>query len=227
MNTILTLFENSIADEILGSFERKEIKAKLQDKNLAKRELDFIRSQIFDLSLKKINSENYSNIVNWLEEANKILNSLEKQTTTEIESYFSPGSECKQNIIKHISQAQKTLDVCVFTISDNEISKKLIEAHKRKVSVKIISDNEKLYDQGSDIDELAKSGIKIKIDNTSHHMHHKFALIDGTTLITGSYNWTRSAELYNHENIIVLKEPKVCKAFQDEFDSLWKEMSDF
>ncbi len=227
MDNIIKLFEESIADEIFGSFERKNIKQQLQENNLSKREIDFIRSKIFDIALVKIDASNYKIIVEWLENANKALNGLEKEVQKEVETYFSPGSECKSAIIKSISQAQKSLDICVFTISDNEISNKIIEAHRRKVTVRIISDNEKLLDKGSDIQMLSDAGIPVKIDNTSNHMHHKFVIIDNKSVLTGSYNWTRSAELYNHENVIVIDNQANTLLFKNEFEKLWREMSNF
>jgi len=227
MDNIIKLFEDSVADEIFGSFERKNIKQQLQDKNLSKREIDFIRSKIFDIALAKVNATNNKMIVEWLENANKALNGLEKEVQNDIETFFSPGSESKVAIIEAISQAQNSLDVCVFTISDNEISNKLIEAHKRKVKVRILSDNEKLLDKGSDIQLLAQAGIPVKIDNTSNHMHHKFAIIDSKLVLTGSYNWTRSAELYNHENVIVINNQSNTTLFKNQFEKLWKEMSIF
>jgi mitochondrial cardiolipin hydrolase len=89
------------------------------------------------------------------------------------------------------------------------------------VPVRIITDNEKLLDQGSDIERFAKVGIPIRIDRTEAHMHHKFALIDGKFVVTGSYNWTRSAAIYNMENVLVTSEAGVIEAYAREFLQMW------
>jgi len=52
-------------------------------------------------------------------------------------------------------------------------------------------------------------------------------VIDGKALITGSYNWTRSAARFNHENILLTKEGSVVKSFLKEFDQLWKVMEEY
>jgi len=137
-------------------------------------------------------------------------------------AYFSPSNDCLNAIIEEIQKAKKTIDICVFTISDNRISKEIINAKKRKVEVRIITDNDKKLDRGSDIDFLQKNGIKIKFDSTEAHMHHKFALIDKKTLINGSYNWTVSAADYNYENIIVTNNCKARRLFLKEFERMWK-----
>jgi phosphatidylserine/phosphatidylglycerophosphate/cardiolipin synthase-like enzyme len=58
-------------------------------------------------------------------------------------------------------------------------------------------------------------------------MHHKFAIVDNTVVVTGSYNWTRSAALYNHENIVVTSAKPIVAGFCEEFDRLWAEMVPF
>jgi mitochondrial cardiolipin hydrolase len=135
--------------------------------------------------------------------------------------YFSPGEECRNAIISKLRQAEKEVKVCVFTISDNKISTVLRELHEKGIDVKIISDNDKQYDRGSDIEYLHGKGLNIRIDTTKAHMHHKFALIDREILIKGSYNWTVSAAEKNQENIIVTDQRDFAKSFYKEFEKLW------
>jgi cardiolipin hydrolase len=137
---------------------------------------------------------------------------------------FSPGPACKNLILEHIGSAAMELWVCVFTISDNDITRALLRAHKNGVRIRIITDNEKSMDMGSDIFELEQAGIPVKTDYSTSHMHHKFSIADGSRLITGSYNWTRSAEQYNQENIIATEHPDLVKPFKAEYRRLWDEL---
>ncbi|HEY6292854.1 MAG TPA: phospholipase D-like domain-containing protein, partial [Terriglobia bacterium] len=52
-------------------------------------------------------------------------------------------------------------------------------------------------------------------------MHHKFVVLDGQTVASGSYNWTMESEERNHENLIVLRAPELATAYVMEFESLW------
>ncbi|WP_207431931.1 phospholipase D-like domain-containing protein [Sabulibacter ruber] len=140
-------------------------------------------------------------------------------------AYFSPGEDCLRAILQCINSAKSSLKICVFTISDDRISQAILNAHRSGVNVQLISDNEKLFDKGSDIRQLAQAGLKVKIDNSPNHMHHKFAVIDQKFVLTGSYNWTRSAALYNHENVLVTSDSKVVAGYNQEFNRLWKEMT--
>jgi phosphatidylserine/phosphatidylglycerophosphate/cardiolipin synthase-like enzyme len=142
-------------------------------------------------------------------------------------AFFSPGEDCLNAIITGIDEAAQSVDICVFTISDDRISSAIVRAHRRGVRIKIISDNEKLHDKGSDIIELAAKGLEVRVDNTRNHMHHKFAIFDDTRVLTGSYNWTRSAALYNHENVLVTDNPSIVQDYRREFERLWKDMTPY
>ncbi len=95
---------------------------------------------------------------------------------------------------------------------------------RRGLAVRIITDNEKAEDEGSDIDWLRESGIPVRVDRTQYHMHHKFAVFDGELLLSGSYNWTRGAALYNDENLIVTSDPRLIAAFSKAFEKLWNRL---
>ena len=82
-------------------------------------------------------------------------------------------------------------------------------------------DDEKAEDLGSDIYHLKEMGVPVRTDKDPDHMHHKYALFDRRRLLTGSYNWTRSAALRNEENFIVTNEVKLVDRFGVHFDRLW------
>lgn len=137
-------------------------------------------------------------------------------------AYFSPGDDCLNHILELIDGCENSLDICVFTISDDRIKNALLNAHVENVAIRVISDNDKLKDEGSDIKELSQRGIAVKIDTTPYHMHHKFMIVDGKTLLTGSYNWTRSAARFNQENVLSMQDANVISSFQEHFDELWE-----
>jgi phosphatidylserine/phosphatidylglycerophosphate/cardiolipin synthase-like enzyme len=139
-----------------------------------------------------------------------------------IKVYFSPGPDCLNAITETLRSAKNNVEICVFTISDNRIVDTLKDLFYSGITIKIISDNDKRYDTGNDIDYLADLGIQIKLDTTTAHMHHKFAVIDEKYTITGSYNWTRSAESENYENVLITDNKDVAKAYNKEFNKLWK-----
>jgi len=146
--------------------------------------------------------------------------------TTQVEAYFSPGDECLQSIRRQFEQAQRTVDVCVFTITDDRIAAAILDAHRRGVRVRVITDNDKAHDEGSDVRRLERAGMEVREDRTECHMHHKFAIFDGRAVLTGSYNWTRGAARNNEENLVVSNDPRLVGPFEREFNALWGRFAD-
>ncbi len=224
---VITLIDASIEDNFLTKAEKKKIKSLLLDLAPDKRVSDLLRSELFKIAKNHINADNYMEVLHWTENVNKLILSVNKVEVQQENIYFSPGEECLGAILNHINSSNHIIKICLFTISDNRISDALISKHKRGVQIKIISDNDKIFDKGSDIEELSRAGIPVRLDVTDKHMHHKFALFDNEKILTGSYNWTRSAERYNHENVLITDSKRVFRSFEKEFDALWKEFPDF
>lgn len=221
---IKNAFRASLEDQVLVGSEKKDLKQLITNTHLDRREKDLLRSEIFKMAKSKILDSNSEFILDWLEEANKLLLDSKSENAISAEVYFSPGEECLNAILNQIKLSHSKIEICLFTISDNRISEALEYKHKQGVSVKIITDNDKIFDKGSDIEQLAGEGIPIKVDITDNHMHHKFAIFDSKRILTGSYNWTRSAEKYNHENIIITDNLEILKEFKKEFSNLWEEL---
>jgi len=226
MKAIIDHLRESIADEHLSKPERQTLKTLVAELKPDQDQLNFLRSKIYELAGEKASEANYKFILEWVKSANStLLNNAAPSGKTD--AFFSPGDECRNTIIHQINTSISRLKICVFTISDDTITQAIVAAHKKGRAVRVITDNDKSLDMGSDIERLAKEGIEVKIDNTSNHMHHKFMVVDDLNLITGSYNWTQSAARYNHENILLTNEAAVVKSFLNEFDQLWKEMSPY
>ncbi|KAG2482207.1 hypothetical protein HYH03_018852 [Edaphochlamys debaryana] len=125
--------------------------------------------------------------------------------------------------LDYLASARQTLDICVFTITNDDISDVVLDLYRKGVKIRIITDNDQAHTQGSDIAKFQAAGIAVRQDKTPAHMHHKFAIIDGRLLMNGSFNWTRQAVTSNNENVTVLSDPTVITSFQGQFNKLWAE----
>lgn len=224
MEEIIQHLHTSIEDAILSKSEKVELKSLVSKQPLSEQNLSFLRSKIYSLAKEKATAENFSFILDWTKAANNLLIATPPESSGAV---FSPGEECRNAILRKINEAVNQINICVFTISDDRITDAIITAHKKGVGIKIITDNDKLWDEGSDIKQLAKLGVCIKMDATPNHMHHKFMVVDNKSLLTGSYNWTVSAMRYNHENILITEEAGVVRSFLKEFDNLWRQMVEY
>ncbi|MCW5910902.1 MAG: DUF1669 domain-containing protein [Cyclobacteriaceae bacterium] len=224
MQPVIDFLKLSIEDELFSKSERKTLRQIVDEIKPNENQLAFLRSQIFELANQKVTPENYRFIVEWIRDATSALMNTAPNAPGS-DAYFSPGDTCRNVIIQQIRQAVNHVQICVFTISDDTIAAAILESHKKGIPVKIITDNDKMLDEGSDIDQLAGEGIPVRIDRTANHMHHKFMITDNRALITGSYNWTRSAARFNHENILLTRDGSAIKSFAREFDQLWKTLA--
>ncbi|NLI75997.1 MAG: hypothetical protein GX442_06075 [Candidatus Riflebacteria bacterium] len=159
----------------------------------------------------------------WLEGVVRCLDNARLPAHPPVQSaaWFSPGEACRQAVIRRLGEARRTADICVFTISDDPVSAAVLAAHRRGVALRVITDDTKVGDRGSDIGAMQAAGIPVVIDDPEAHMHHKFALFDGLWLITGSYNWTRQAALTNDENLVETNDPALLREFAGTFERLW------
>ncbi|MBG8555142.1 phospholipase D-like domain-containing protein [Hymenobacter guriensis] len=221
---LLTLFRQSFADNTLSQEEASRLRAQLAAHGQHGNALDELRHQLFAVVRERFNTLPDKAAIDWLEAAGALLMPSAGASATHTEVYFSPLDNCADAIRRFVQRAAHTLDVCVFTISDDRITDALLAAHRRGVHLRLLTDNEKLYDKGSDIRQLHAAGIAVHVDATANHMHHKFAVADNRSVLTGSYNWTRSASLYNHENLLITDDPKVIRSYQLEFERLWTEL---
>lgn len=195
----------------------------VQIKKLDRQQRDQLKSMLIEKA-KVLNDLGQSKAIEWLELCIEIINENAFHFNR---VFFSPGNEIKNEIKFLLDHAQTSVDLCIFTITDNELAGKIKACKNRGVKVRIITDDEKVNDNGSEIHKLAKVGIPIKIDHSRYHMHNKFGIIDGRIAITGSFNWTYTATKHNQENLLATSKYEIVKQYNEEFERLWIELFDF
>nr|WP_298166821.1 phospholipase D-like domain-containing protein [uncultured Pseudomonas sp.] len=216
---------DSLADLRLSNEERDELRQ--LGSELSPDQVRYMRNRAFALVRELIREPaNAEPALKWLEQVIKTLDAHVFPTRNLASAHFSPGDDCRRKIRELCRQARKSLDICVYTISDDPLSEEILACHQRGLAVRVISDNDKQFDVGSDVQWLRDKGVPLRIDSGPYHMHHKFALFDGQLLLNGSFNWTRSASTSNEENFVVVDHPQLLAAFSREFDSLWARYAD-
>ncbi len=219
---IETLLRDTLDDYRLTRSERRALAGRLNDVVIDEQDRSLFHSIAFRLARESMDTVNRNQVLKWLEDVSKVLrNTGDSGTLVESESLFSPNDDCWERIARLLRSAHQRVDICVFTISDDRVTNRILDAHQRGVRIQIITDNDKAFDPGSDAERLARAGVAVHVDRTSAHMHHKFAIFDHRRLLTGSYNWTRSAAEHNEENMLITDDRAAVTAFQREFDRLW------
>ncbi len=214
----------TLVDLRLSRAERQALHTLIEELAQGPHDLNQLRNRAFALAGERASSAPDRLLIDWLRELVRVVDAQRGALpeARHSEALFSPGRACLDRLVGLISAARMTIDACVYTITDDRLSGPLIAAHRRGVKVRIITEDSKVWDLGSDIERLDSTGMSVEDDNAPGLMHHKFAIFDDRTLATGSYNWTRSAASANQENLIVTSHAPLVADFAREFARLWK-----
>ena len=207
-------------DSRMSRDERTALTTLLQSYGGNAGRLKQVRAAAYDVAREMLAENTPEAIITWLEEVTRAIEGAQAPAI-ECRCLFAPRDPCVDEICALLRDAEASADLCIFTITDDRIVSEIEAAHRRSVAVRILTDDEKSLDRGSDVGRLARAGIPVRKDRDPAHMHHKFAVIDGHILLTGSYNWTRSASKENAENILIIDHLGACRQFSEEFERLW------
>ena len=161
-------------------------------------------------------SVNYDNIKSLI--ANNEINEASSYDpaligSSEISLCFTPPTGCAKVISNLISKAKESLYVQAYGITSNEIVDKLVAAHVRGVKVRVLLDKSNLSDKYSKMQQMIDSGIDVSIDKVSGIAHNKVIILDESKVITGSFNFTKSADTRNVENVIIVNDKEVASKY--------------
>ncbi|MBT3222996.1 MAG: endonuclease [Proteobacteria bacterium] len=223
-NELDEILQQTLSDHRLSRTEKRALSEVLADHTVTRNEQSVLRGLAFDLAREEVKGHENQAVIDWLEEVVKVLHQAVKQEEKRFaEAFFTPGADGPWQICQLLTRAKRSVDICVFTITDDRIANAILKTHQRGVTVRVITDDEKTHDRGSDALRLQRAGIDVRTDNSDAHMHHKFAIFDDRHLLTGSYNWTRGAAKDNQENFVIVNDSRLVKAYSAAFDKLWLE----
>ena len=140
-----------------------------------------------------------------------------------VECYFSPSDHTTSHIVSAISGAQHSIAVATMTLTRSDIAGALITQNNTGRKTRVILDNN--TDTGSQYSTLLSAGVDIRFKPlpATYFFHHKYAVVDGEdpgwgpVVITGSHNWSSSAENSNNENTVMVHDGNIANQYLQEF----------
>ncbi len=143
---------------------------------------------------------------------------------TKLEVYFSPDDDVDSRIVELIQAARESVLFLAYSFTSNDIGQAMLEKMQAGIPVQGVMDDGSATQQGNEYDPFMAAGLDVLLDgNAKGLMHHKLIIIDWQIVITGSYNFTASAEESNDENLIIIHDPRVAEYFVDEFQRVYRE----
>jgi phosphatidylserine/phosphatidylglycerophosphate/cardiolipin synthase-like enzyme len=126
-----------------------------------------------------------------------------------------------RRVVELIEGAQQDVAFLAFALTSEDIARALAAKTAAGVRVRGVVDAGQAGNLGSRDDELLQAGVAVRLDGNPDRMHHKVFIIDSRIVITGSYNFSRSAETENDENLIVLHDEAVAAVYLEEFERVF------
>jgi len=131
---------------------------------------------------------------------------------------FSPAGGCTEAVVRELNAARDSILMQAYSFTSTPIAKALVEAQQRGVKITVILDKSQRTEKYSSADFVQHAGIPTYIDAQHAIAHNKIMLIDGRTIITGSFNFTKAAEEHNAENLLVIHDkPTLYAAYEANF----------
>ncbi len=137
----------------------------------------------------------------------------------QVENYFSPVDNVMDKLVAYVQGAQKSVRFMIFTYTDATLANAMIARYQAGVDMKgVIEDRG--ASQGAMV-PLFCAKVPVEVDGNKYTMHHKVIVIDESTVITGSFNFTKSADQENDDNVLVIHNPDLAKLYLQEFERVW------
>ena len=140
-----------------------------------------------------------------------------------VENYFAPEDKVAGKIVARLKQAARTIDFMAFSFTDDDIGNAVLERAKGGVKVRGVFENTGSETQSSEYGKMKQAKLDVWQDGNPYLMHHKVFIIDGKTVILGSFNFSQSAEEENDENFIIVDDTTLAAQFQDEFARVYEQ----
>ncbi len=135
-----------------------------------------------------------------------------------VEVYFSPEDDTLDHLLDLVTNAQQSVYFLAFSFTSDDLSTALISAADHGITVAGVMERSQ-YERnvGTEYDHFRQAGLDVRLDGNPANMHHKVLIIDEQIVVTGSYNFTNSAEKRNDENTLILHDPTLAQQYLAEF----------
>lgn len=141
-----------------------------------------------------------------------------------VQAGFSPEGSAHALVLKTIGEAKQSIQLLAYSFQAQDIMQALLDARKRGVSVRVVVDKKRNLVASSQkaMRFVTHGGVEVRTSDRFHVHHDKAIIVDGETVLTGSFNFAASAETANSENVVVIRGmPEIAKQYLAHWQSRW------
>jgi phosphatidylserine/phosphatidylglycerophosphate/cardiolipin synthase-like enzyme len=134
-----------------------------------------------------------------------------------VENYFTPADNATDAINTRLKQAKTSIHFMAFSFTEDTTGQVILDRAKAGVEVRGVFENTGSDTEYSEFGRMQKAKLDVLQDGNPYLMHHKIFIIDGQTVVVGSFNFSDNAQNQNDENLIIVDSPALAKLFEAEF----------
>jgi phosphatidylserine/phosphatidylglycerophosphate/cardiolipin synthase-like enzyme len=139
---------------------------------------------------------------------------------TRLENYFSTHDRPAQHVIEVLKKANKSIHFLAFSFTHDGIGQAMFDKVNIGVEVQGVFEKSQSSNDHSEYNRMKKAGLRVYQDGNPRNMHHKVIVIDSEIVVCGSFNFSKSADESNDENLLIIYNPAVAKRFEQEFQKV-------
>jgi phosphatidylserine/phosphatidylglycerophosphate/cardiolipin synthase-like enzyme len=143
---------------------------------------------------------------------------------TNIHVLFSPDDGVINALVPLLDSAEQSIHFLAFSFTSNELGDIVRAKAEAGLTIAGVMDEEQVSsNQGTEFDPFQQAELDVPIDGIDGQMHHKVFIVDEKIVALGSYNFSRSAEERNDENLLIIHDADIAQQFMQEFQRVWEQ----
>ena len=135
-----------------------------------------------------------------------------------VETCFAPQNDCVGRITATVNGAQTSVRFLAFSFTQDTIGQAMIDRAKAGVQVGGVFETTGSNVPSSEYGKMKAAGLSVYTDGNPWVMHHKVIIIDERIVIFGSFNFSDNAAKANDENLLIVENVDIARAFTAEYD---------
>jgi phosphatidylserine/phosphatidylglycerophosphate/cardiolipin synthase-like enzyme len=141
-----------------------------------------------------------------------------------MEIYFSPDDGVAEHLLGLLDRAEESIYFMAYSFTADNLGEAIRSRAQHGVAVAGVMEEEQVKSNiGTEYDPFKQAELDVRLDGNFGLLHHKVFIIDRSIVVTGSYNFSASAETRNDENVVVFYSPEIAELFLAEFERVYAE----
>lgn len=143
---------------------------------------------------------------------------------TRIENYFSPDDGVAERLAALLASADQSVYFMAFAFTRADLAQALIDRAAAGVTVQGVFERRQLAAGAIQAwERLTAAGLDVREDGNPYNLHSKVFILDERVVVLGSYNFSRNAEESNDENVLIIHNGEIARAYLAEWQKVWQQ----